>query len=143
MKSLLRSTTWLPLCVIVMIMYMSTDSWSLLRSSVRPCRAPDPSPLKGDIASELVAGVDRFLLKQLDESVKTRERYWKREFSSLKAYDASIEPNRKRLAHILGVRDPLTQSGTAEHPDDFSYQLVAGSGEPASVRSIRWRAFPT
>ena len=76
--------------------------------------------MTGDIASELVAGVDRFLLKQIDESTAKREQYWKRDFSSLRAYDASVEPNRKRLAHILGVRDPPAQFDTAEHPDDFT-----------------------
>ena len=61
--------------------------------------------MTGDIASELVAGVDRFLLKQIDESTAKRAAHWKRDFSSPKAYNASVEPNRKRLAHILGVRD--------------------------------------
>jgi dienelactone hydrolase len=61
--------------------------------------------MTGDIASELVAGVDRFLLKEIDASTGKRASYWKRDFSSVAAYNASVEPNRKRLAHILGVRD--------------------------------------
>ena len=123
------------------------SAWNLLplpriRSSAG--RHEARSTMTGDIASELVAGVDRFLLKQLDESGRKRERYWKRDFSSLRAYDASVEPNRKRLAHILGVRDPLTQFDTAEHPDDFSYQMIANSGESVqcpehSLASLRRR----
>jgi len=60
----------------------------------------------GDIASRLVDSVDRFLLKELDKSIAGREKHWKRDFSSPAKYNASIEPNRRRLAHILGVRDP-------------------------------------
>ncbi len=135
--------------VICMVSY-SVLPCVLLTCASASAQQPEPGPplpgtkplsMTGDIASELVAGVDRFLLKQIDESAKTRDRYWKRDFSSLRAYDASVEPNRKRLAHILGVRDPLAQFDTAEHPDDFSYQIATGSGESYSVRSIRWPAF--
>ena len=38
--------------------------------------------LEGDIASHLVEGVDNFLLNELTNSVKKRETYWKRDFSS-------------------------------------------------------------
>ncbi len=62
--------------------------------------------MTGDIASDLVAGVDRFLLQQIDESTANRAKYWRHDRSSSAAYSASVEPNRKRLAHILGVRDP-------------------------------------
>ena len=70
-----------------------------------PLPGTKPLTVKGDIASELVAGVDRFLLREIDKSVARRAAHWKRDFSSTEAYNKSIEPNRKRLAHILGVRD--------------------------------------
>src|SRR5438874_1327544 len=84
-----------------------------------------PLEMKGDIASELVAGVDRFLLKQIEKSVEGRTKFWKRDFSSPEAYDKSIEPNRKRLAHILGVRDPRVPFEAPE--------LIATTGQPALV----------
>jgi dienelactone hydrolase len=65
----------------------------------------DRLTMEGDIAAQLVEGVDRFLLRKIDESVAKRERHWKRDFSSREAYEKSIEPNRKRLAKILGIRD--------------------------------------
>ena len=58
-----------------------------------------------DIASRLVEGVDRFLLREIDLSVERRAEFWHRDQSSVAAYNTSIEPNRQRLAHILGVRD--------------------------------------
>src|SRR5688572_29625990 len=87
--------------------------WSLLFSfcPIALALAAEDAPLagtskltmEGDIASALVDGVDRFLLKELDKSVERRAAFWKRDLSSAEAYNASIEPNRKRLAHILGV----------------------------------------
>ena len=61
--------------------------------------------------------------------------HWKRDFSSLRAYDASVEPNRKRLAHILGLRDPAVQFDTAEQSDDFSPTTVfQARREPTACR---------
>ena len=73
-------------------------------------QAADPEPLAGtkpmtvtgDIASQMVDGIDRFLLRELERSIADRAQHWKRDISSATAYNASIEPNRKRLAHILG-----------------------------------------
>jgi dienelactone hydrolase len=97
--------------------------------------------MSGDIASELVAGVDRFLLKQIDQSTAQRAKYWNRDFSSLRAYDVSVGPNRRRLAHILGVRDRPPQFEIAEQFDGVSYPRIARSGEPYLVRNLRWPAF--
>jgi cephalosporin-C deacetylase-like acetyl esterase len=61
--------------------------------------------IPGDLASNLVAGVDRFLLNQLAASETNRARHWHRDFSSPEAYDKSIATNRARLAQIIGARD--------------------------------------
>ena len=54
------------------------------RPGIRPpLPGTKPLTMTGDIASELVAGVDRFLLKQIDESRGQARAYWKRDFSSL------------------------------------------------------------
>ncbi|MGB2824598.1 MAG: hypothetical protein WBF17_26725, partial [Phycisphaerae bacterium] len=53
---------------------------------------------KDDIASRLVAGVDKFLLREIDKAAAGRVKHWKRDLASAAAYDRSIEPNRKRLA---------------------------------------------
>ncbi|MDC0936898.1 hypothetical protein OAS39_11480 [Pirellulales bacterium] len=72
---------------------------------------PDTRQLEmtGDIASELVAGVDRFLLSELQQSVARRENYWQRDFSSSEAYQKSIEPGRQRLV-CLSHPTPATSA---------------------------------
>lgn len=95
--------------------------------------AASPQPLPGtqpltwtdDLASRMVDGVDRFLLGKLEASIAERARHWQRDFSSPVAYQKSIEPNRQRLAHILGVRDERQAGGG---PD-----IVAVPGQPTEV----------
>jgi hypothetical protein len=61
--------------------------------------------MEGDIASQLVDGVDRFLLRELESSVGRRAKHWQRDCSSHAAYLQSVAKNRSSFAHQLGVRD--------------------------------------
>ena len=110
-----------------------------------PLPGTRPLTMTGDIASDLVAGVDRFLLKQIDESTGKRASYWKRDFSSHAAYDASVAPNRARLAHILGVREKRVPAAKIRYLVD---QLGPDPGlarasrhEVYSVHAVSWSAF--
>ena len=110
-----------------------------------PLPGTKPLTMRGDIASELVAGVDRFLLRQIDESTANRPRFWKRDFSSAKAYEASVEPNRKRLAHILGVRDRRASVPGIRRIVDPSggVNKIFGNGQKGKkdVHFVSWPAF--
>jgi len=97
-----------------------------------------PLTMEGDIASELVSGVDRFLLREIEKSVEKRARHWKRDFSSPEAYNKSIEPNRKRLAHILGVRDPRVPFDAPELVDTTRESALVGKGTGYEIFAIRW-----
>ncbi len=108
--------------------------------------APGPLPgaalleIPGDLASNLVAGVDRFLLRKLEESVDQRARFWRRDFASPAAYNASVQTNRARLAHILGLRDPRPARPDLHllrNPDVES--TPAGTGILTASR-VRWTA---
>src|SRR4051812_37983961 len=79
-----------------------------------PLPGTAPLTLQGDIASHLVDGVDRFLLREIDKSVEGRARHWKRTKYAENEYNQQIEPNRKRLAHILGFRDARVPFGSPE-----------------------------
>ena len=106
-------------------------------------RLPGAAPLtlEGDIASNLVAGVDRFLLRQTEVSLEQRATRWHRDFTSADRYTASIATNRQQLAHLLGVRDPR------KTPPEL--RILHRLGEPLSVAreerydlfSVEWDAF--
>src|SRR5215469_7764492 len=117
----------------------SSDPTAAPGTGAAECLAStQPLTEKTDIASNLVAGVDRFLLRELDSSEERRARYWHRDYSSAEAYSASVRTNRERLAYILGVRDARARFQSPE--------LVATLNEPAvlcrtkdyDVLGIRW-----
>jgi dienelactone hydrolase len=97
--------------------------------------------MEGDIASQLVDGVDRFLLRQIEASVEARRQHWKRDFSSADAYNKSIEPNRKRLSHILGVRDARVSFDGPELVGTTARPALVGRGTGFEVFAVRWPAF--
>lgn len=92
----------------------------------------------GDIASELVDGVDRFLLRKLDESVEARASFWQRDVSSLKAYEASVAPQRERLSHILGVRDERVSFEAPEIVSTLGVSPILGRGSGFVIYAVRW-----
>ena len=49
---------------------------------------------QGDLAAQMVAGIDKFLLREIDRSVERRAAHWKRDFSSPANYEKSIAPGR-------------------------------------------------
>jgi len=110
-------------------------------AGVKPLPGTAPLTMEGDIASELVAGVDAFLLREIEASVARRAKYWRRDFSSHKAYGQSIEPNRKRLAHILGVRDPRVAFDGLELMDTTARPALVGRGDGYEVLAVRWPTF--
>ena len=65
--------------------------------------------------------------------------------ASTVAYNASVEPNRKRLAHILGVRDPRVTVGSLLNLYPFQWteplQIEDRDDMSYGINSVRWSAF--
>ena len=81
--------------------------------------------MEGDLSAQMVAGIDRFLMRMTDESGDQREQYWTRDFSSQEAYEKSLEPNRQRLRKVLGVVD--------ERMSVTALELVATTSAPSLI----------
>lgn len=65
----------------------------------------DQLSMEGDLSSQMLDGAHRFIENKIAASIGGRAIYWNRDFSSTKAYEASVEPNRKRFMGYLGVPD--------------------------------------
>jgi len=102
--------------------------------SAEPASLPGTSPLtlEGDVASLMIDGADRFLLRETEKTLARREQFWKRDFASPEKYAASVEPNRKRLAQILGVRDPRIALGGFAAISNWPPQAAD------SMSAVRW-----
>lgn len=107
--------------------------------------APVPLPgtasltLEGLPGALMVEGIDRYLDRALADSVQRRAEHWNRDFSSRQAYEASIRPNRDRLARILGVVDPRTP-GPMESVAPATGPAVLAEAPGYTVRAVRWKA---
>ena len=109
-----------------------------LTPAVEPLAGTEPLSWSDDLASRLVDGVDRFLLRKLEASVAERAQHWQRDFSSPEAYQKSIEPNRKRLAHILGVRDERLAFDGMEFVATTAQSAEVGRGPGYKIFAVRW-----
>jgi dienelactone hydrolase len=116
----------------------------LATAGLRAESLPDTSPLtrEGDVAAQMVEGIDKYLTRETTASVAKRKAYWKMDTSSAEAYTKSVEPNRQRLRKILGVVDdrvPFTGFelvGTTERP------ALLAEAETYKVFAIRWPVLP-
>ena len=97
-------------------------------------------PLTGevDFASEMVDGIDRFLLRKIAESRSGRAAFWNRDLSSAAAYNKSIEPNRQRLMNILGGRDERISFDSPEIMATVEDRGVVATADRFKAFAIRW-----
>lgn len=112
--------------------------WLLLLVSPATAQHPvlsdtQPLTLSGDIASKMIDGVDAYLLTKTSETIDKRSRHWKRDFSSVDNYRQSLQPNRDRLASILGVVEKRSAVGALER----GLQL-AQAEKRIRITAVRW-----
>lgn len=121
------------------LLAQETPAWPLLK----PATATDPLPgtaaltETGDLSRMLHEANDRFLDREIERAAKEREKFWKRDLSSPEAYAKSVQPNRERLAKMLGIdREVRCAPGPILATDEFVPHAIGGS-----PRDIRWKAF--
>ena len=78
-----------------------------LSSRTTPDVMPGTKPLTpdDDRSITILDNAHLFIEKKIEQALAERSGYWKRDFTSREAYERSVEPNRKRLAKIIGVED--------------------------------------
>ncbi len=97
-----------------------------------------PLKMEGDIASQMVAGVDKFLLNELANSIPQRPTYWNRDTSSTDSYTQSIELNRKAFARMIGVRDARHAQIEMELVSTTDQSSIVGRGLGYKIHTVRW-----
>ncbi len=125
-------------------------SWLVLTGIAHECSAiefPEVLPkterleMEGDIASHMVAGIDRFLLQELAASRDLHEGLGPRDFSSPARYSASLAPRRERLAHILGAVDERLPLQALEYVATTAQSARIGRGRGYEIFQVRWPVF--
>ena len=112
------------------------------RLAAQPLPGTEPLTTQGDLAAQMVEGIDRFLTKETSAALARREERWKRDFSSREAYENSLAPNRQRLRDLIGVvdskrlTDGFVLDATTERPS-----LVASTAT-YEIHAVRWPVLP-
>jgi dienelactone hydrolase len=100
---------------------------------------PGTRPLTddGDLSKKMLDGAHRFVGHKIAASLTTRARLWKRDPSSPRVYEASIQANRDSFRRLLGVVDPRLPV-TMERFGDEDSPALAGETEQFRAYQVRW-----
>lgn len=116
-----------------------------------PLQGTERLTMEGDIASELVSGVDRFLLKQLDASIAQRITQWPKPHNSspsTRDYLDAIAPLRAKYQTRIGLVDPRLpvqpwvverRMATPSQSPNTTPEAAWSGGE---ILNIRWQVHP-
>jgi len=127
--------------LLVLVVFPALDRPCCAQQSTAPLPGAKPLTIEGDLASEMIDGIDRFLLRELERSAARRESFYDRDVRSPAAYEQSLRPNRERLAHILGVRDERVPFDAPELMATPKRPALVGRGEAIEIYAACWPAF--
>ena len=97
-----------------------------------------PLEWEGDLASRMIDGIDRFLLRKTEDSILERSVYWLHDTNSVEAYNESLQQNRDQLEKILGIRDERIQLTASEWKDNFERSNKIATGEGYTIHAVTW-----
>jgi dienelactone hydrolase len=89
----------------------------------------------------MVAGIDRFLTSETERSIGDRHRWWQRDFSSVEAYDKSVQPNRERLRRMVGASDARLPVTALEIMGTTASPAKIAETDSFTVEVVRWPVF--
>ncbi len=104
-----------------------------LAGRAQPLSGTAPLEFDGELDVRLMDGAHAFVERRIEASRAERARFWRRDFRSRAAYEASIEVNRQRLRKIIGAVDARLAPAMERFGDDDNPALVA--------ETENWRAF--
>jgi dienelactone hydrolase len=100
-----------------------------------------PLTLEGDLSARMVEGIDRFLMREIDRSVQSRQRFWHRDFSSADAYNKSVQANRDHLARMIGAVEPRSRVSALEYVSTTDDLSLVADASAYRVYAVRWPVF--
>ena len=105
-----------------------------------PATLPGTKPLEGagDLASTMIDGIDRFLVRKIHEAEAKRASFWDRQLDGPDAFASSNEPNRRRLAKILGLRESGLPTTRMEILGSLRTGPALAEDDTLVVYAVRW-----
>lgn len=114
-----------------------------LQFATAPAVLPQTQPLlvEGDLATQMVAGADDFLLRKIGEAARQRDTDWRVKLSDNSKRSETIQSLRHEFAQQLGVRDPLASDTTPYMLTSADRSAVVGQGKGFEIQRVQWRTF--
>jgi len=93
----------------------------------------------GDLAAQMVEGIREYLVQATADCLADRARFWKPDFTSARAYEDSVAPNRERLRKIVGAVDPRIPGPALEIMAASPASAEVARGAKFKAYAIRWK----
>jgi dienelactone hydrolase len=114
---------------------------SALAAAERTLPGTQPFDTTNDLSREMVAGIDKFLMRETAASLAGRSNYWRRDISSAAAYEKSVEENRTRFRTIIGAVDPRVTVTALEFLSTTAHTSLVAETDLYAVHAVRWPVF--
>ncbi len=108
----------------------------------QPLPNTQPLTLEGDLAARMVADIDRYLTTATKQAAADRDRHWTPDYTSRKAYEASVQLNRDHFRQIIGAVDDRLASQGFEFTGTTKQPSLVAKTAAYEVHTIRWPVFP-
>lgn len=106
-----------------------------------PLPGTDALTAEGDLAAQMVAGMDRYLMRELARAPERRLSLWKPDDASPDAFARLVEAKRARLRQILGAVDKRLPVADLEYVATTSVRPLVAEEETYTVHAVRWPVF--
>lgn len=125
-------------CYLWSLLLLLCAAPGLCAEEIVPLPNTKPLEMQGDIAMQLVEGVDKFLLRKIGETPAIRDKAWPKSFASAAEEQAFLAQKRTRLMNILGVREQRVPFDAPEHIQPIGKPALAGASENFKIIPVRW-----
>jgi dienelactone hydrolase len=100
-----------------------------------------PLTVNGDLAAQMVDGIQRFLLRKTDQAATDRKSLWKHDYRSVADYNLSVASSRDRFREIIGAMDPRVEPSSPQILATVSTPAPIAQTKNYKIYPIRWRVF--
>jgi dienelactone hydrolase len=117
-------------------------SWpEVYAQNVVPLAGTQPLAIEGDLSTRMVEGIDKFLLREIEQSIDHRSKFWNRDFSSRDAYQKSVGTNREHFRKFIGAVDSRVPVVALEYIRSTLEPALVAETDRYTVQAVRWPVF--
>jgi dienelactone hydrolase len=100
-----------------------------------------PPTLQSNRSTQMAAGTNKAVAREMAPSTGGRTNDWQRDFSSVEAYGKSVQANRERLRKLLGAMDARLPLAMLECLGNTNSPGHVAETDSFTVQAVRWPVF--